>query len=215
VVCVVPLRAAAVLAILLVDGGRRGSLLAASDGFTIFKKQPTSEDVRAFLGRTISKADAKLKYLISDKGVQFWCKGYKKWCKRRGIKPRFGAVGQYGSIAIIERFIRTLKEGCTRRILVPLEREQLRRELQLFFDWYNDARPHMSLGGKTPNEVYHRKRAANQRPRIEPRKHWPRGSPCAGPQTLVAGQPGDRFTISIDFEAGRQHLPKVALKRAA
>jgi len=53
------------------------------------------------------------------------------------------------------------------------------------------ARPHNSLNGKTPDEVYYRKRAANQQPRIEPRKRWPRGSPGATPQTLAAGQPGD------------------------
>jgi len=158
--------------------------------FTVFKKQPTSEDVRALLGRTISKANAKPKHLISDKGVQFWCKGYKKWCKRRGIKPRFGAVGQSGSITIVERFIRTLKESCTRRIIVPFYRDHFRRVLRFFVDWYNEARPHSSLGSKTPNEVYDRKRPANQQPRIEPRKHWPRGSPCAKPQTLVAGQDG-------------------------
>jgi len=137
-------------------------------GFTVFKKQPMSEDVPAFLGRTISKADAKPKYLISDKGVQFWCKGYKRWCKRRKIKPRFGAVGQYGSIAVIERFIRTLKESCTRRIVVPLQREPLRRELRLFTDWFNESRPHSSLQGKTPNELYHGKRPTNRNPRIEP-----------------------------------------------
>ena len=27
--------------------------------------------------------------------------------KRKGVKPRFGAVGKYGSIAVVERFIRT------------------------------------------------------------------------------------------------------------
>ena len=40
-------------------------------------------------------------------------------------------------------------------------------------------------------------------------------SPCARPQTLVAGQPGDRFRIRVDFHEGRRHLPIVSLRRAA
>ena len=35
------------------------------------------------------------------------------------IRPRYGAVGQPASIAIVERFIRSMKQECTRCILVP------------------------------------------------------------------------------------------------
>ena len=56
---------------------------------------------------------------------------------------------------------------------------------------------------------------ANRCPRIEPRKHWPRASRCARPQTLVAGQPGDRFTVDVDYHRGRKYLPIVTLQRAA
>jgi hypothetical protein len=31
----------------------------------------------------------------------------------------------------------------------------------------------------------------------------------------VAGKPGDRFDVRVDFHAGRRHLPVVTLKRAA
>ena len=41
------------------------------------------------------------RHLISDQGPLLNCDGYRKWCKRKNIKPRFGAVGNYGSIAII------------------------------------------------------------------------------------------------------------------
>ena len=66
-----------------------------------------------------------------------------------------------------------------------------------------------------PNEVYFRQRPASRSPRIEPRPDWPRSSPCARPQALVAGQPGDRFTFQLDSHRGRTHLPVVTLKRAA
>ena len=65
-------------------------------GFAVFKKVPHSRDVRSFLGRAMHQAQATPKYLISDKGKQFWCQGFKDWCQRKGIRPRFGALGQHG-----------------------------------------------------------------------------------------------------------------------
>jgi hypothetical protein len=73
----------------------------------------------------------------------------------------------------------------------------------------------MTLGGKTPDEVYFRRFPANRRPRIEPRLRWPRCSRCARPQALVAGKPGDRFDIEIEYIGGHAHLPIVRLRRAA
>jgi hypothetical protein len=32
------------------------------------------------------------------------------WCRERGIRPRFGAVGRQGSIAVVERMIRTVND---------------------------------------------------------------------------------------------------------
>jgi transposase InsO family protein len=142
-------------------------------GIAAFRRQPTSEMVRAFLGRAIRQAGAPPKYLICDKGVQFWCDGFIQWCQRNGIRPRFGAVGKQGSIAVVERFNRTLKEEGTRRLLVPLRRETFRSELKLFATWYNGHRPHTWLGGRTPDEVYHALPPANEQPRIEPRARWP------------------------------------------
>jgi len=43
---------------------------------------------------------------------------------------------------------------------------------------------------------------------------WPRPSPCAGPQTLVRGQPGAKLAVSVRFLARRRHLPIVTLERA-
>ncbi len=40
-------------------------------------------------------------------------------------------------------------------------------------------------------------------------------SPCAKPLAIVAGQPGDRLALHVDFHDGKRHLPIVSLKRAA
>ncbi len=184
-------------------------------GFSIFPTRPTSFTVRSCLGRIIARVSATPKYVICDKDSIFGCEAFKRWCHRKRIRPRYGAVGQHGSIAVIERFIRTMKDEGTRRILVGQRELTFRRALDHFFAWYNANRPHTALEGSTPNEVYFRLRPANRRPRIEPRKRWPRRSTCAGPRTLIAGQPGDRFTLEVDFHGGVRHLPIVSLKRAA
>jgi putative transposase len=184
-------------------------------GIAVFLKLPTSLAIRAFVGRTINGADATPDHLICDKGSIFWCKAFKRWCQRKAIRVRYGAVGKHGSIAVIERFIRTLKDEATRRIVVPHRQAGFRKELTFYVVWYNEHRPHSTLAGKTPNEVYFRLRPANQRPRLEPRERWPRPSPCAEPRTLIAGQPGDRCTLEVSFLDGRRHLPIVSLKRAA
>jgi len=184
-------------------------------GVTLFRKEPTSVATRAFLGRVIHAAGATPRHLVSDKGPQFWCDEYPEWCDRRDIKPRFGAVGQHGSIAIIERLIRTLKQSLRWLPLVPLQRGAFLRELQLVAAWYNTHRPHVSLDDRTPDEVYHNLRPANRQPRFEPRAGWPRSSPCATPVTLVKGQQGVRLRMEVECLSGRKLLPVVRLQRAA
>ena len=150
-------------------------------GVAVFSVLPSSEDIQAFLDRTIRISGASPKHLISDKGGQFWCDGFKAWCDRLTIKPRFGAVGQHGSIAVIERFIGTMKREGTRRWLIPMCQTTFQNELKLFIDWYHEHRPSSALDGCTPYEVYHALPPANRQPRCEPRSRWPRKSRCAKP----------------------------------
>jgi transposase InsO family protein len=183
---------------------------------TVFKKQPTAEQVRGFLGRAIAAVGAAPKYLVTDGGVQFTCAAFKPWCLRHGIRHRRGAVGKSGSIAVVERFILTLKSNCTRILpVVPMARQLFQHELQLFQTWYNSHRPHSTLDGAPPDEVYFGRKRACHLPRFEPRLHWPRGSPCARPQTLVKGQPGVQVSLSVKLLANRRHLPLVTITRLA
>ena len=184
-------------------------------GFAVFEKDPDSRKVGSFLGRAMHQAQAKPKYLICDKGKQFWRRGFKEWCRRKGIRPRFGAVGQHGSIAVVERFIQTVKVECTRRHLVSFRAKTFRRELLWFATWYNQHRPHTTLGGRTPDEIYFQKPPANQSPRFEPRALWPRSASCALPQVLVKGQPGVRIELEVSNQHSGKHLPVAAVRRAA
>ena len=123
-------------------------------GVAVFKRPPTFQQMAAFLRRTIRKTRAKPRYIISDKGPQFWCEGFKGWCGQHDIRPRFGAVGKHGSIAVVERFIRSMKEEGMRRLLIPLRQRTFQQELSLYVGWYNEHRPHTALRGVMPNERF-------------------------------------------------------------
>ena len=185
-------------------------------GSAAFQQQPTSQQVRRFLARVIATVGAAPKHLVTDSGTQFTASGFKRWCKRRGIRHRKGAIGSPGSIAVIERFIGTLKRSCLRLLpAVPMVKRTFQRELTLFQDWYNAERPHSTLEGTTPDEIYFGRKPACRASRFEPREAWPRRSPCARPQTLIKGQPGVRLEIRVEFIAGRRHLPRIRLQRVA
>ena len=184
-------------------------------GFAVYRALPSSAAVRRFLENAFLRAGERPHHLISDQGMQFSAKGFRHWCRRLGTQHRFGAVGKYGSLAMIERCVRTVKAECTRcLVLVPYRLVELQRELTLFTSWYNAHRPHTRLRGATPDEIYYHRRPVCRVPRFEPRSRWPRRSRCAAPQVLVRGQPGVRLDLSVQFLAKR-HLPIVTLKRAA
>lgn len=173
-------------------------------GFALFKNMPSSEDIINIVKQAVKRTKKKPKYIISDKGSQFFPvratkenrknHPYFKWCKRRKIKPRFGAVGKYGSIAIVERFILSLKEECTRQIIVPLNLNDIRQELALYVVWYNEFRPHLALRARTPQEVY-----ANSPPTpklsVKPNSKLP------------------EMTLKVSYLEGRKHLPVIISRR--
>jgi transposase InsO family protein len=184
-------------------------------GFVVFFRRPTSREIQKSLDLAVRRVGHPPRYIISDKGRQFWCDSYRRWCRRRAIRPRFGAVGKYGSIAVVERFIRSMKNDCTRHILMPLQLKAVRRELEYYAMWYNHHRANQALGGQTPWEVYAGHRPANRRPRFEPRANWPARSPCASPQTRVRGACGTGLSLVVGYLEGRRHLPIIELRRAA
>ena len=122
------------------------------------------------------------------------------------IQPRYGAIGEPASIAIVERFIRSMKQECTRCLLVPLSVVAMRREVCLYATWYNICRPHMALAGKTPREVYE-DRTVRQR-RFEPRPKWPH-------RLCRRGVGGDNLRLAMSYIEKRKQLPVIELRQVA
>jgi len=176
------------------------------NGFAIFTKEPSSAEVCQFFDRVGAGTGARPKHVITDKGPQFFCYRLKAWCRDQGVRPRFGAIGKKGRIAIVERFFRSLKAECTRLMLVPLGLDPMREEVACYARWDNLHRPHQALGGLTPAEAHAEKtRSAVS---FETRPHWP--THLDEERERVR-----RLHLVVKFMAARRQLPVVELKRAA
>src|SRR5207247_1898296 len=145
---------------------------------------PDAANVCAVLDDARAAAGARPKYSVTDQGPQFRSQ-YRQWCRRKGVKPRFGAVGKHGSIALVERFILSLKTEAFGVGLVPLGAAEVKRLLDSYISWYVSERPHQGLGGQTPIEVFEGRKPDHLRPRLEPRARYPARAPCRSEERRV------------------------------
>ena len=184
-------------------------------GLAVFRSPPTAKEMQAAISEAIRRVGRPPKYIITDQGSQFRGGSWRRYCRDSAIRPRFGAVGKHGSIAIVERFIRAMKNECTTRMLVPLNLAAMRLELGLYAAWYNEHRPSQALEGERRGKSTMGCGLPIARPRIESRRDWPLESSCASPQTAVRGERGATVTVIISYVEGRRHLPVVELREAA
>ena len=175
----------------------------------VFRHEPDSAETRVLLQRAIGVAGRAPKYIITDRGTQFR-ERYRRWCADRGIRPRFGAIGKKGSIAVIERFWRSLKDECFRFVGVPLALPVMRGRLADYVRWYNEERPHQTLRGATPAE-----RLAKRKPRIERSGFETRVAMLARAPPGDRRKPAERLRLIVRSDKGGPHLPTVRLRKAA
>jgi hypothetical protein len=88
-------------------------------------------------------------------------------------------MGRTGSIALIERFFRTLKTIARLRWRHPFLRRDLERRLAVAFRYYLWFRPHQGLAGATPGGIYFGPKSATA------------GIP------LPRGRPGERPPVTL------------------
>lgn len=88
--------------------------------------------------------------LQSDHGSEF-SKWFTKRIGERGMAHRHARVRTPNDNAHLERFNRTIQDECLRRM--PKNIIVWRKEIPEYLHYYNDERPHMGLGMKTPLDI--------------------------------------------------------------
>jgi transposase InsO family protein len=95
------------------------------------------------------------KHIISDQGGVFIGDVFAELLGKYEILHRFGAIGKHGSIAVTERVNKTLKYEWLKRVAIIKDCNHLTELCSEFETWYNSWRPHMTLDGFRPDDVYY------------------------------------------------------------
>jgi transposase InsO family protein len=185
--------------------------------FRITRREPSAADVCAALDDAVARAGVAPRHIVTDCGSQF-ATDYLAWCTKHGARPRFGAVGKHGSIAILERMILSLKQEFLRRIFVPSSYDAMVSAMSLYAVWYNEHRPHASLDGRTPREMLDGVPPPRLRERFEPRpgctaeRAKPKDDRERAPPVC---RPRGELRLVVSYVGGHRELPIVELHDAA
>ena len=115
---------------------------------SVFTKEPSAEEIASFVSGT-AKHHGRPAHFISDQARCFTGRVFRRALERLGVRQRFGAIEKKGSIALIERLWRTLKDTLGLRLLRPLAAEDLMEKIGPGLVHYAHFRPHQALGGAT------------------------------------------------------------------
>src|ERR1039457_4937397 len=85
---------------------------------TVFCKEASALEISRFVSRT-ARRHGWPAHFVSDRARCFRGQVSRSKLRRLAVKQRFGAVGKKGSIALIERLWRTLKDALGLRLLRP------------------------------------------------------------------------------------------------
>ncbi len=118
---------------------------------------PNAGWINNALERAIEEHGAP-KHIISDQAGVFTGNVFAELLDSWNVKPRFGAVGKHGSISVTERVIKTLKYEWLKRVPIIKGFDHLTTLCEEFECWYNNWRPHMTLDGIRPDDVYYDKK---------------------------------------------------------
>ncbi len=123
----------------------------------------------------------------TDQGSQFTSWEFTQVLVDRGVRISMDGKGRYSDNIFVERLWRTVKyeEVYLKAYASVLEAQ---RGLEDYFRFYNDLRPHQTLGYRTPAEVFHGGQGVK-----EDESSGRRCSPGTG-GALLAGVPG--FSLS-------------------
>jgi putative transposase len=129
-------------------------------------------------------------WVISDRDPVFTSRRFTRLLRRHAVRRRFGAIGSKATLARIERFWRTLKDGYVGGLFLYRPLRTIDRDLDRYATWFNRERPHEGLRGRTPDGVHYSRK--QEQPRLI-----------------------HRARLDVRFLRGDRNLPMVRLRRAA
>ena len=88
-------------------------------GARVFLQEPTAESIVQLFRESVQRFRLP-RHLVTDQGSQFPAKCFRDALANAGVRERDGAIGKVGSIALIERFWRSLKHSLALKQLKPL-----------------------------------------------------------------------------------------------
>jgi transposase InsO family protein len=104
----------------------------------------------AFVDATRDLAPFDFQTIQSDHGSEF-SKWFTKRLLERGLSHRHSRIRTPNDNAHLERFNRTIQQECLKRI--PKDIRLWKKEIPEYLHYYNQERPHMGLGMKTPSDM--------------------------------------------------------------
>ncbi|HET7293658.1 MAG TPA: DDE-type integrase/transposase/recombinase [Vicinamibacteria bacterium] len=118
----------------------------------VFTSEPSAADVAQLFAGAVRR-HGRPALLVTDHGPQFTAVSFEAHLRQLRVEHRIGAVGLSGSIALLERYWRTLKESLQLPVFAPLTLRDLERRVAYSVLHYGYYRPHQALEDATPAEV--------------------------------------------------------------
>ncbi|GMR22354.1 MAG: hypothetical protein BMS9Abin37_0699 [Acidobacteriota bacterium] len=168
-------------------------------GARVFPQEPTAEAIVQLFRNSVQRFGLP-RHVVTDQGSQFTAKCFRDALTNAGVRQRFGAIGKVGSIALIERFWRSLKHSLALKHFKPLVLRELEKRVELGLLYYAFLRPHQSLGGATPAEVYLGPERAHLRA-IPPPRALPHQGPIESHIEIVYLDPERRLPFLLNTAA--------------
>jgi putative transposase len=105
----------------------------------------------------------------SDQGSQYTSIAFGKRCRKAGVRPSMGSVGDAYDNAMAESFFATLECELLDRLPLRTQREAQMAVFEFIEGWYNSHRRHSSIGYLSPNEFERRYAEREPGDRTDPR----------------------------------------------
>lgn len=117
-----------------------------------YSSRISPETSAAFVARAQAAAPFTFQLIQTDNGQEF-SRTFEQRLNSRGITQRRIRLGKKNDNAHIERFNRTIQDECLGRWPAP---QSISEKLKDYLEFYNTKRLHLSLQGRTPDEVLQR-----------------------------------------------------------